>query len=99
MKRSRPVQSMSSSSGEIKPLRADTIRDGLGPDDSWLRMGYAKIVEERENAARYSLALEARRARNKNRQTTSGSLLSRLRSMVDRVFGHGGPAMKGRFSE
>ena len=53
-------------------------------DDAWLRMGYAKMAEEHETAARCSLVLEARRARCENRQT-SGSRLSRLGRMVARA--------------
>ena len=55
-------------------------------DDAWLRMGHAKMAEEREMAARYSLVLEARRAKRADRQL-SGSLLSRLLRMVARAFG------------
>lgn len=54
-------------------------------DDAWLRMGYAKMAEAREMAARYSLVLEARRAKRADRQPP-GSLLSRFRRMVARVF-------------
>lgn len=57
-------------------------------DNAWLRMGYGKMTEERETAARYSLALEARRTRCENRQT-SGSRLSRLRRMIARALAAG----------
>jgi hypothetical protein len=55
-------------------------------DDAWLRMGYAKMAEEREMAIRYSLVLEARQARRTDRQT-SGSPLSGLRRIVASTFG------------
>lgn len=57
-------------------------------DNAWLRMGYGKMTEERETAARYSLALEARRTRCENRQTSS-SRLSRLRRMIARALAAG----------
>ena len=57
-------------------------------DNAWLMIGYAKMTEERETAARYSLVLEARRTRCENRQT-SGSRLSRLRRMIARALAAG----------
>jgi len=64
-----------------------------GMDDAWVRMGYSKMVEEREMAARYSLVLEARRAKCENRQT-SGSALSRMWRMLAGTFGNARPGVE-----